>query len=238
MNGYDMDPVPETAQVLDDMIRQGSPGLALRLYQMADRAREVVPECVGLSLTLLDGNHTFTLVASDEVIARLDAMQYLDGGPCPTSVELGEMVGTDVADLLDEGRWSVFARSSAHAGVASTLSLPLMYDGRVIGGVNLYAATANAFDGRHESMAKALGASAAHAVVDADLSFRTRAQAVETRERWTGRVDVEVGLGIIMVRYDVDEAEAWARLRHAADRAGITPAQVARALKHLSDDID
>lgn len=232
-----MDPVPETAQVLDDLIKQGKPGLAIRLYQMADRARAIVPECVGLSLTLLDDNHTFTLVASDEVIAELDAMQYLDGGPCPTSVEIGEALETGMADLLDENRWSLFARASADAGVASTLSLPILREGRPIGGVNLYAATADAFRGRHESMADALDASAAHAVMNADLPFRTRSLATETRDRWTGRRDVEVALGIIMVRYEVEESDARARLRHAAERAGITEVQVARALKHLSDDV-
>jgi len=232
-----MDPVPETAQVLDDLIKQGKPGLAIRLYRMADLAREVVPECVGLSLTLLDDDLTFTLVASDEVVAHLDAMQYLDGGPCPTSVEIGDVVETDMADLLDEGRWSLFARASATAGVASTLSLPLMRDGRAIGGVNLYAATADAFQGRHDTVAEALGASADHAVTNADLSFTTRSQSVETRDRWTARADIEVALGIIMVRYDVEEAAARDRLRHAADRAGITEEQVARALKHLSDDL-
>jgi len=233
-----MDPVPETAQVLDDLIKQGKPGLAIRLYRMADRAREVAPECVGLSLTLLDDDLTFTLVASDELIARLDAMQYLDGGPCPTSVDLGELVETDVSDLLDEDRWSLFARASAAAGVASTLSLPVMRGGRVVGGVNLYAASVDAFHGRHDSMAEALGASAEHAVADADLPFRTRSQAVETRDRWAARADVEIAVGIIVVRYGIDEAAARARLRHAADRAGISPEQVARALKHLSDNID
>lgn len=232
-----MDPVPETAQVLDDLIKQGKPGLAIRLFRMADLAREVVPECVGLSLTLLDGNLTFTLMASDEVLARLDAMQYLDGGPCPTSVEREEPVETDVADLLDEDRWSLFAQASAVAGVASTLSLPLLRDGRTIGGVNLYASTPNAFKGRHEEMAEALGASAQDAVTNADLSFTTRSHAVETRDRWRSQADVEVALGIIMVRYDVEEEAARAKLRHAADRAGVTEVEVARALKHLSDDV-
>ena len=185
-----MDPVPETAQVLDDLIKQGKPGLAIRLYRMADRAREVAPDCVGLSLTLLDDDQTFTLVASDELIARLDAVQYLDGGPCPTSVDLGESVETDVSDLLDEDRWSLFARASAAAGVASTLSLPVMRGGRVVGGVNLYAATVDAFHGRHDSMAEALGASAEHAVADADLPFRTRSLAIQTRDRWAARADI------------------------------------------------
>lgn len=233
-----MDPVPETAQVLDDLIKQGKPGLAIRLYRMADRAREVAPACVGLSLTLLDDDLTFTLVASDEVIARLDAMQYLDGGPCPTSVDLGESIETDVSDLLDEDRWSLFARASAAAGVASTLSLPVMRGGRVVGGVNLYAGTVDAFHGRHDSMAEAVGASAEHAVADADLSFRTRTLAVQTRDRWAARVDVEIAVGIIVVRYGIDEEAARERLRHAAERAGITQEQVARALKHLSDDLN
>lgn len=232
-----MDPVPETAQVLDDMIMQGRPGLAIRLYGMADRAREVSPECVGLSLTLLADDSTFTLVSSDDLVARLDALQYLDGGPCPTSVDTGETIETDVADLLDEGRWSLFARGSAVEGIASTLSLPLMRDGRMVGGVNFYGATVDAFRDRHGAMAAAVGASASHAVTNADLPFRTRRQAAETRDRWTGRLDVEVALGILMVRYDVDETAARDRLRHAADRAGITEVQVARALKHLSDEL-
>ena len=41
-------------------------------------------------------------------------------------------------------------------------------------------------DPRVGAMAAALGASAAHAVTDADLSFRTRHQATETRDRLAG----------------------------------------------------
>lgn len=204
---------------------------------MADRAREVSPECVGLSLTLLEDESTFTLVASDDVVRSLDALQYLDGGPCLTSVDTVETIETDVADLLDEGRWALFARGSAEAGIASTLSLPLMTDGRIVGGVNLYGATADAFHDRHGAMAAALGASAADAVTNADLSFRTRDQATRTRDRWAGLAEVGVALGILMVRYDVDEAGARHRLRHAAERAGISEVQVARTLKHLSDEL-
>ena len=87
---------------------------------------------------------TFTLVAPNSAVAALDATQYIDGGPCVEAVnEPGKIIETQIEDLLDEDRWTVFARSSAAAGVASSLSMAIAREaGGVVGGVNLYASTA------------------------------------------------------------------------------------------------
>jgi hypothetical protein len=123
----------------------GGDDLSGELLDMGRKVRAIVPECIGLSLGVLHDGLTFTLVASDEEIASLDATQYLDGGPCVDATgKDGGIIETQPADLFAEDRWQVFAAASAAANVASTLSLPIRHDGRVVAGVNLYAATRDA----------------------------------------------------------------------------------------------
>jgi hypothetical protein len=82
-----MEPVPESARLLDQLggLDHGLPGIATLGQQIQD----LVPSCVGLSLTILEDEITFTLVSSSTPIASLDALQYLDGGPCPGSIRDG-----------------------------------------------------------------------------------------------------------------------------------------------------
>lgn len=228
-----MEPVPETAAVLAELTRQGDPEAAVTLMRMGRRAQEIVPECVGLSVGVIEDGLTFTLVASDEQSAAIDAVQYLDGGPCVAARDRLEPLHVSREDLLDESRWLLYAQATAAAGIASSLSLPLVRDGVVVGGVNLYASTSDAFRDHHEALAAALGGSALGAVTNADLSFSTRLRAAEAVSRLADEDDVAVALGIIAVSQDVDITTARERLRTAAARAGITEAQAARALRHI-----
>jgi GAF domain-containing protein len=180
---------------------------------------------------------TFTIAASDAEIATLDAAQYLDGGPCVAAVEDEERLDFDVADLLDEGRWALYARASAAAGVGSSLSMPIMRRGHVVGGVNLYAATAEAFNGRHDELGEALDASAEAAISNADLGFATRRTAAEAPALLADDQDIQTALELITQRRRVDRVTAWEVLYDSAVRAGLSPAAVARALlRHLLDE--
>src|SRR3954452_20438869 len=124
---------------------------------MGSRVQNLVPEIVGLSLTLIDDGLTFTLVSSNEHIAGLDAVQYLDGGPCIAAVQEQRAIPWKESDPLDENQWQGFARSVAAAGIASTLSLPIMPNERVVGSVNLYASTRDGFAGHHAEPAQRNG---------------------------------------------------------------------------------
>jgi GAF domain-containing protein len=229
-----MEPVPETARVMRQLSGQGN--LDLDLGLMAEHAQAIVPDCVGLSLGLVEAGLTFTLVSTEAALAGLDAAQYLDGGPCVAAAERGEPVSVNTRDLMDEERWQMFSRASAARGVASTLSLPILHEGRVVGGVNLYASSPGAFEGRHEALAEALGASAEGAITNADLSFITRQAAAEAPARLEAQNDIDMATGMIAARLGLDIKTARVRLRQAAARAGITEAQAARALKDLYDD--
>lgn len=146
----------------------------------------------------------------------------------------GEILHQPEADHpLDEQLWSLFARASAATGVRSSLSVPLIHEGSVVGGLNLYAATYTAFDGHHEALASLVGADAADAVRDADLSFSTRQLAADAPRVLADQADVDVAVGIIVARHAVDPETARRQLSDAAAQTGCTEVEVARTLIRL-----
>lgn len=228
-----MKPIPETQQALDELSRGGDTEVEDTLLRMGRKTKRIVPECVGLSLASLHDGITLTLVASSDEIAVLDAVQYLDGGPCVQAAHEDQTLDVNADDLFSEDRWMMYAQASAAHGVASSLSLPLLHAGRVVGSINLYASTPDAFEGHHRDLAEVLGSSAASAVANADLSFATRLEAVEAPQRIVDQNDIDIAIGILSANQGVDIGTAQERLRQAAARAGITERQTARAVRGL-----
>jgi GAF domain-containing protein len=220
--------------VLNDLVRYGETEVAAALLELAARIQALVPELVGMSVGQTQSGYVFTLAASSAEAAGIDASQYIDGGPCVEASAEGKLeswaLPTDPAALLDEERWALYARASAAEGVASSLSLPLVLNGQAVGGVNLYASTPDAFDGHHEALADVLGTEVTLAVANADLAFATRSAAERTGQQYTEELHVHVAVGIIAERQQVDTATARRRLAAAAQRAGITEVQAAKAL--------
>jgi GAF domain-containing protein len=223
----DLAPVPQSKEAFDWLASYGNVGVEESIVQMGHRVREIVPDCVGVSLTVADGDLTFTMMVDRPGAALLDAMQYLDGGPCVAAVEHGQLWTTQ--DLpTDEEMWRLFAQAEALTGVESTLSLPVMTGDEVTGGVNLYASTPNAFDGHHDEVADACGAWAQGAVTNADLSFSSRIRASATPGRLRDRGLVDVATGLVSEHEGMGLDSAAERIRQAAARAGVTTADFAR----------
>jgi GAF domain-containing protein len=226
-----VEPIPQTRRVLDELTQRGDLGLADLVLAMGRNARAIVPRCVGLSLGVLEDGLTFTLVASREEISGLDAVQYLDGGPCVSGAHANQRLDFRTDDATGEHQWLLYAQATAAAGVASSLTLPIERGGRVLGTINLYASTPDAFEGHHDELARALGASAETAVSNADLSFRTRLVAAAAPERLAHQDDINRALGVISEHHRVDIPTAREHLREAAARGGITQADAARAIR-------
>jgi GAF domain-containing protein len=226
-----MEPLPETREALAEFVSFEDPDPDKLLEALGTAARQVVPELVGLSIGLAKEQVTFTLVASDEEVAALDATQYLDGGPC---VEVGEgrldAARFVTGDPLDEVRWSLFAQANAAHGVATTLSLPLYVGGEVIGSVNMYAATPYAFSDHVEELALLVGAAPATAVMNADLTFSTRLEAAVAPQKLRDKNTIETAVGMIAGDQGIGVEEAHERLNQAAARAGLHQVQVAQVV--------
>lgn len=225
-----MEPIPETREALRRLAEAGDDQLGPDLEEAATALRQRMPGLVGFSISVLEQDVTFTYLASALSVARLDAMQYLDGGPCEEAVDSGEVVATQHDDLMDEGRWQLFARASGNSGVASTLSLPLLDGPRVVGSVNIYGAEPDTFEGRHDELAGLFGAWAPGAVTNADLAFDSRFRAVRSVERLEDLALVDLAVGVLVSAHAIPQDEARHQLEEAAARAGVTVVAVARLL--------
>jgi transcriptional regulator with GAF, ATPase, and Fis domain len=226
-----LEPLPETREALGEYVSLDDPDPEQLLAHLEEVAGRIVPELVGLSLALAGEQLTFTLVASDSEIAALDAVQYLDGGPC---LEVGEgrsgMEEFRSDDPLDEKRWRLFSQATSARGVASTLSLPLYVDEQLVGSVNLYAATATAFETHIEELAALVGAAPAEVVSNADLSFVTRLEAMAAPQRLRDHQIIETAVGLIAGDKGIDLDGARHELADAAARAGTHLANLARVV--------
>ena len=215
----EFDPDIDEVKLLDD------------LRSLSERVAALVPECFGMSVARYDLGVTLTLVATTREAAILDALQYLDSGPCVEAVEAGDVLALSVEDLLDEESWRLFARAAAAAGVGSTLTLPVAAaGGEVTGSVNLYATTPHAFDHHHRALASILGSWAGAATTNADLSFSTLETARQAPRVLADKVLVETAAGLVMAAAGISADEAHQRLVDAALRAGLSEVQVAEAV--------
>lgn len=223
-----MEPVQGTSEVLRSLRESGAGDVEGVLRELGDRIADVVPSCVGVSLSVAHGNLTFTLASSASEVAGLDAVQYLVGGPCvETAVEDVEIV---VDDVLDEDRWQRFAVAAAASGVRSTLSLPLVLAGVGHGSLNVYAADEHAFAGSLDALREIVGAGVDVAVTNADLPFRTRETAGTGPQNLRALDVVEQAVGYLMASERIDVEHARRRLAEAAERAGTDLPTVAQAL--------
>jgi GAF domain-containing protein len=223
-----MEPIPETKLALG-LDGPGAEKMTRLLDDMSRRVRAIVPDCVGLSLASLDGDEqlTFTVAASSREMAMFDALQYLDGGPCEKAVLTGRTVRTD---NIQEEQWRLLAEATAATGVRSTLSFPMWEEGRIVGGVNLYGASARAFVGSEDALGALFGSSAREAVSNADLAFTSRLEAMKTGELLQDRATISRAVDVIAERSNEDTDTARARLESAAVRAGLSDIEVARLI--------
>ena len=225
-----MEPLPETRSVLKALatIPEGHPDLVGIVQRLADRVVEAAPDCLGLSITYRAHDLTFSYLRTGDRVATLDGVQYLDDGPCEQSLRTGE--GLMIEDVLDEGRWQLLAQASAATGVRSSLSLPIRQGDRVVGSVNFYGTTANAFAGDQEELARLFGAWVEDAVRNADLSMSTVQQARSAPALLAEREVVDRAVGALASSRGISTTEARERLADAALRAGTTEVELARAV--------
>lgn len=241
-----MKPIPETVEALRELTRLGDTSIARTLLRISRDVERIVPEILGISVSV-NGDLSFTMTASHGPIAELDGVQYLAGGPCEEALDDGEAHSCTRGDPVDEDRWRLFARASAAAGVGSTLSLPILDGDRVVAGINLYASTPDAFEGPRHELGKVCGAWLEGVVTNADMGFATRFSAAATPSRLRNEHLINQAVSVLMAEWWISTEEAERRLQSSAQRAGISDAQMARALlgvflpaaSHgLADDFD
>jgi GAF domain-containing protein len=221
-----MELLPQSREALDEYVTLSVDDVEGLLRVIEGWAVRAVPECVALSVTLLDDDLTFTLV--DDV-----AKPPGPGDGSGSGSAAGPQDDRSNLYALDESGWADMARERAFDGIASTVCLPVVEHGRAVLNIDLYASTAHAFHDRVEGLVAALGAWQAGAVTNADLGFETLRRAEAAPERLREQRLVDVAVGLLAARVGVTTDHALDLLRRAAERAGLSEVQVAGVASSL-----
>lgn len=220
-----MELLPQSREALDEYVTLSVDDVEGLLRVIEGWAVKAVPECVALSVTLLDEDLTFTLV---------DPESTADGSPPYLSSAAEPVLGeSGAAYALDESGWADMARERAFAGIASTVCLPVVEQGRAVLNIDLYASTAHAFRDRVDGLVAALGAWQAGAVTNADLGFDTLRRAEAAPERLREQRLFDVAVGLVAARVGVTTDDAVDLMAAASEIADLPPAQVALVARTL-----
>ena len=166
------------------------------------RATEMVPACDKASITLRKRRgRVETVAATDEDIARLDAIQYAVGdGPClDAAFERGNVV---VSDAPGDPRWPAWSREAGAHGIGSVVAVRLHTEKETLGALNLYSTTIGGFDDEAVDLALIFASHATEAMSKARLVAGLRA-ALESRHT------IGIAQGLLSARYDVSYERAF-----------------------------
>jgi GAF domain-containing protein len=173
------------------------------------------------------GSRPEIAAVTDPVVADVYDLQLsTDSGPLVTT--LRERTTVLIRDTTTDDRWPEWAAKVAALGVRSVLDVPLATGDSTrgtVGVLGLYSPYPDAFTPDDEAIAHILARHASVAVASARQE-ETMAQAVDARKL------VGQAMGILMERFDVDDARAFAILKRYSQDTNTKLRDVAQ---HLID---
>jgi GAF domain-containing protein len=184
------------------------------LRRVTETAVRTVPGCDHAAISLLDRHGgTVSVAATGPVPVEVDRIQYETGhGPCLTAIATRERCL--LSDLATDDTWPDFSRPATHLGVRSMLSYPLSDGRETLGALNLYAATADAFDAEATAAGAVLAVHAGLAVTHA----RSRERCAQLEQALRSSREIGMAMGIVMARRGVTSHQAFDLLRRASRR--------------------
>lgn len=169
----------------------------------ARTALETVPgfDRVAIALTRPNGGIR-TMVASDDLVWELDAVQYgLDQGPCVDAVR-GEQPVVRLEHAGQDPRWPQYLPGAVARGLRSQLSVRLWTGEQALGGINFYSTVSDTIDSQASDIAELLAAQASIALSHAQ-------QAQQLQEAVATRQVIGQAVGIVMERYGISHHAAF-----------------------------
>ncbi|MFI5928570.1 GAF and ANTAR domain-containing protein [Micromonospora sp. NPDC051543] len=210
-------------------IRLDETSLDDMLGRVADLARQAVAPAREVSVTLLRGGTAWTAAFTSELARDLDDWQYeLGRGPCLDASASGDTLS--LPDLADDQLWPAWATRAHAAGVRSSLSIGLPIQASVVGALNVYGGTANAFDPAAIVVAERFASYAAVAIANAHLYDNATTLAEQMRQAMRSRAVIEQAKGIVMGERRCSPEEAFALLSKVSQDSNLKVREVAEGL--------
>ncbi|WP_432560915.1 GAF and ANTAR domain-containing protein [Kineococcus sp. SYSU DK003] len=195
-----------------------------RDLQQERRPQDVMQQIAVSAVAMVGADHAsislvrrhrevWSAAVTDEVARTFDASQEeLGEGPCLDAMYSEQVVRSE--DLSGDPRWPVLATRSVQLGVRSLLCFQLFVHRGTLGGLNLFAARAGAFDEEAELVGAAVAAHAAVALADTQ-QFSDLTTALTTRDV------IGQAKGILMERFKIDADQAFALLTRISQNRNV-----------------
>jgi GAF domain-containing protein len=200
-----------------------------KLEAVAEVLKRTVPGCDAVSIALVVEEAAVTGAVSSQLAVEVDLVQYAhDEGPCLTSMTARSPVRIDV--LRQDERFEHFAPGALDLGVESSLSIPLIWAGNVVGSINLYSTRPKAFTDTTLNRVEPIADYAAQVIGRSPL----HAASLDLVEGLAATIrdsdDIQVAIGYLLGHGTPTEAQAWTILREQALRSGTSIADTARQI--------
>jgi GAF domain-containing protein len=180
-------------------------------------------------LLLADPRGELRVVAASSEAARLLELFQLqsDQGPCLDCFRSGQPVAA--TDLRADRRWPEFAAAAGQAGFFAVQALPMRLRDQIIGALNLFRATAGAFDPDSVHVGQAMADVATISLLH-ERSMRHRDTLNEQLQTaLNSRVIIEQAKGKLAERLGIDVDQAFTQLRDQARNRNQRLSDLARA---------
>jgi GAF domain-containing protein len=198
------------------------------LHVLTSRSVELL-DVSAAGLLLADPRGELRVVAASSEAARLLELFQLqnDQGPCLDCFRSGQPVAA--TDLSTDQRWPRFAAAAGQAGFSAVQALPMRLRDQVIGALNLFRATAGAFDADSVHVGQALADVATIGLLQ-ERSMRHRDTLNEQLQTaLNSRVIIEQAKGKLAERLGIDVNQAFTLLRDQARNRNERLSDFARA---------
>lgn len=214
------EPDERLAKIIGELAEQ--PTAEELMQYIVTATRDHIPSAEHAGLTLLRGGRLTTAAATGAVIRQIEDIEYRTGqGPCVSAALEEPFVHTP--DLAQDSRWPLFSAEVLRFGFHSMLAFRFAADERIIGALNVYAASAGAFDEHADAFGTVFAPLGA--VV---LSLVSRTEnlriAVESRDV------IGQAKGILMERYKLSADQAFQLLTTASQASNTKLRDVAEEL--------
>ncbi|MET0704066.1 MAG: GAF and ANTAR domain-containing protein [Mycobacterium sp.] len=176
------------------------------LREVTAAATELIPGAQAAGVLLIGKAGKFeSLAGTSGLPHELDELQMKhQEGPCLEAAVDSLIVRSD--DFHHETRWPNYTRDALELGVQSGLSFKLYTADRTAGALNLFGFEPNVFDSESEAIGSVLAAQAAAAIIASRRDEQLQS-ALMSRDL------IGQAKGVIMERFNVDDARAFAMLR-------------------------
>jgi GAF domain-containing protein len=192
-----------------------TPTVEQLLDEIARLAGAVTIPQAAVGITVRRDGQAYTVATNGPLAANLDEIQYNKGeGPCLRALRTGDPVM--IVDLGSETRFGEYSTLALGYGVRSSLSLPLVVDGKVRGALNLYSLNPAAFGLAERTAAELFATQASAAFTLVTRQAHQMQMSTQLRDALASRAVIDQAIGVIMNQRRISAERAFEILRETS----------------------